>query len=140
MNIAAVRERLEGSRATLLAAIEGLTERDFAAELEPGLTVVGALAALAPAEREAVREARLAVGAPERPLPTGGAAATARAIPPQVVHDLAGARYETILFLDLIARQEVQASAAAERIEALLSNIAIGETRIAEQVRARGIE
>lgn len=136
MNIPAIRERLEASRATLLGALEGVTERDFAAELEPGTTVVGALAKLAPAEREAVREARLAIGAPERPLPAGGASATSRATPPQVVHDLAGARYETILFLELLQAAEVPES-SRERLATLLEGISEQEIASAEAIRGR---
>ena len=51
MSVAGLRQRLEQSRAALLSALEGLTDRDFAAEIEPDVTVVGALAVLAPAER-----------------------------------------------------------------------------------------
>ena len=49
----ALRARLDASRAALLAALEGVTERDFAVDLGGGETVVRALAALAAAERAA---------------------------------------------------------------------------------------
>ena len=95
-----LRERLQSSRRALLDAMQGLTEQDFATELagEQGATVAVYLAALAPAEREAVRRAREAVGAAPRPLPATGR--RERVLPPQVIHDLAGARHETLLFLD----------------------------------------
>jgi len=137
MNAEAIRERLTRSRASLLDALTGLTERDFVAELEPGLTVAAALAALASAERQSIREARRAAGAPERPLPAGGAPAAARATPPQVVHDLAGARYETALFLDLMSQGTPGAEVDAQTVQALLQAICDREAAAAEHVRAR---
>ena len=97
-----LRERLQSSRRALLDAMKGLTEQDFAAEIAgaQGATVADYLAALAPAERDAVRRAREAVGAPPRPLPPRGR--RERVLPPQVIHDLAGARHETMLFLDAL--------------------------------------
>lgn len=135
MNVSAIRERLESSRAALLAALEGVTERDFAAELAPGMTVVAKLATLAPAEREAIREARLAVGAPERPLPGAGANVSRRATPPQVVHDLAGARYETSLFLELL--DAMPADSGQDELATLLQGIHEREIAVAEAVRGR---
>ena len=41
-----LRARLEASRATLLAALEGVTERDFTTNLGDGMTVVRLLAGL----------------------------------------------------------------------------------------------
>lgn len=137
MNVNAIRERLERSRAALLSALEGVTERDFAAEVGPGLTVVAALATLAPDERESIREARRVVAAPDRPRPSGGASATARATPPQVVHDLAGARYETLLFLDMLSQRQPISEAEEETVQALLIAVCDRETAAAEQVRAR---
>jgi hypothetical protein len=136
MNVESLRERLEASRAALLAALEGVTERDFASELESGVTVVATLGALAQAERTAIRDARDTVGAAQRPLPAGGAAATARATPPQVVHDLAGARYETLLFLDLLAAARPATSGGAT-LATLLGGIADREIAAAEAVRSR---
>jgi len=78
----------------------GLTERDFAHEVD-GSTITQLLAAVAPSERDAVRRVRTALRLDPRPLPPsreGG-----RVLPPQVVHDLAGARYETLLLLDALA-------------------------------------
>jgi hypothetical protein len=135
MNLTEVRERLEGSRAALLAALEGVTERNFAAELEPGTTIVATLAALAPAEREAIRQARLAVGAPERALPATGANVSSRATPPQVVHDLAGARYETSLFLELLGSLEVDST--PDDLATLLEGIYEREIAVAEAVQSR---
>lgn len=133
--VEATRTLLEQSRAALLAALEGVTERDFTAELEPGTTMIAALAALAPAEREAVRDARVAIGAPERPLPAGGASVTGRATPPQVVHDLAGARYETLLFLDYLEGAQRPPDGA---IAAALEAIAAREAAVSGQIAARG--
>jgi hypothetical protein len=140
MSVDDLRQRLERSRAALLQALEGLTDRDFAAELEPELTVVGALASLAPAERQAVRRAREAVGAPPRPLPSAGSTQRARALPPQVVHDLAGARYETLLFLDSLREEQLAVLADGERVEALLARVAEREVATAERVQGRASE
>ena len=53
---AALRARLEASRAALLDAIARLTEQDFATDLGDGQSVVALLAALAAEEREAAAE------------------------------------------------------------------------------------
>lgn len=115
----ALRAKLAASRAALMRALEGMTEREFAAEFEDGMPVVRALAELAGAERAAVVRARgpvTATPAPEKPLP------------PQVVHDLAGARHRTeqaiaagdapglAAIVDAIAERE---AAVAARLEAL---------------------
>jgi hypothetical protein len=126
-----LRAALDASRAALLAAILGLTDRDFAAELAEGESIIGLLAGLAAGEREAVRLAREAAGADPRPLPTTGGPRLSRAIPPQVVHDLAGARHETMLFL------EAHAPDAGERITALLTAIAEREHAAAQRIAER---
>jgi len=83
-------QRLSASRATLMAALEGVTERDFASDLG-GETVVQMLARVAAEERAAVAEAR---GLTEEPH------TVARPLPPQAIHGLAGARYITSRYLD----------------------------------------
>ncbi|MBM4410634.1 MAG: hypothetical protein FJ037_04795 [Chloroflexi bacterium] len=104
--------RLEVARRELLNALEGLTERDFATDLGGGETVVRLLASLAGAEHRAVVEAGGAgsSGAPvEKPLP------------PQVVHDLAGARYRIQRCLDAENADEARVRtlvAEVERLEA----------------------
>jgi hypothetical protein len=115
----ALAARLDSARQALLGALEGLTERDFAADLGDGQTVVRFLAGLAAAEHSAVVEAG-GSGThgtpPEKPLP------------PQVVHDLAGARYRIQRTLDgpeadavrvtsLVAEVERLEAAAVERIQ-----------------------
>src|SRR5438067_12665214 len=111
MTVEELRAELEASHAALLAAAGTLTDRDFATALADGTTIIAVLAALAPAEREAVRLAREVTGAPARPLPASDVPRTC-ALPPQVLHDLAGARYETLLFLDVLDASglEVRAS------------------------------
>ncbi|TAK75390.1 MAG: hypothetical protein EPO16_09060 [Dehalococcoidia bacterium] len=110
--------RLEVARRALLGAMEGLTERDFATDLGEGETVVRLLANLAAAEHQAVGEAggtSSQRGPAEKPLP------------PQVVHDLAGARYRILRCVDdddadeahvrtLVAEVERLEAAAVERI------------------------
>ena len=112
----ALLERLAASRALLLAALEGVTERDFGSQAGEQ-TVVQLLASLARAERAAVGAAR-------------GNAVTSRTIarpaPPQVMHDLAGARYETRRYIEqlpdpssaasLVAGIETREAAAAQLI------------------------
>ena len=96
-SIADLRARLERSRAQLLEALAQLTEQDFASEIEEGRSVLDLLADLAPAERSAAAQARAAAGLPARATPP---AATRRSLlAPQVIHDLAGARHETLLAL-----------------------------------------
>lgn len=124
--------RLGASRAALLAALEGLTDREFGTEIEPGLTVIAALARLAPAEREAVDAARAAAGLPPRPRPIAAGALLTRAVPPQVIHDLAGARHETLTFL-----ARLSAPSAPGRHEAalgLLDAVAAREEAAARRI------
>lgn len=135
--IAALRASLAASRVALLAAIGTLAERDFASALPSGSTVVATLAVLAPLERDAVHAARAAIGAPTRPRLGGGEAPAGRALPPQVVHDLAGARYETALFLDSLQAAELDSLAGDGTIEALLAAVAAREQATAEQVSGR---
>lgn len=105
--------RLEVARRALLGALEGLTERDFATDLGDGETVVRLLANLAAAEHRAVVEAGgtgVHGAPPEKPLP------------PQVVHDLAGARYRILRRLDADDADEARVLtlvAEIERLEAM---------------------
>ena len=128
-----VRAALEASREALLSAIRGLTERDFAAELGDGESVLVALLLLARAERDAVRSALGAAGAASRPLPRR--VRQSRPVPPQVIHDLAGARYETLFFLDTLDSGN---SAAAKDVGILrvLSEVATREQAVAARISA----
>jgi hypothetical protein len=118
-----LRARLEASHAALVRALEGLTERDFAAPLEPGSdeTVVQALAALALAERREVAQLRgtaIDAAVPQKPTP------------PQVVHDLAGARHQVHRLVD-------DFGADAEGLPALVERLATLEETTAERIAAR---
>lgn len=121
-------------RRALLEALRELTEQDFAAAFE-GTTVVVRLAALATAERQAVRRAREAVGAEPRPVPPTGE--RERVLPPQVIHDLAGARHETLLFLGAIDDRALQAEAGGDRVARLLEALAEREAAAAAGIAAR---
>jgi hypothetical protein len=103
----ALHARLEASRRGLLAALEGVTERDFASDLG-GETVVQLLARLAAEERTAIAAA-------------GGPATTERQVekplPPQVVHALAGARYRTLRYLEAPEADPILARTLVEGIE-----------------------
>ncbi len=117
----ALRARLEASRTALLVALEGVTEREFATRLEDGETVVHLLARLAAEERTdalALHGRTEAATVAERPLP------------PQVVHALAGARYQTLRALDADGVDAEAAARLVERIEAR-------EREAAERIRAR---
>lgn len=130
----ALRAALNASRAALLASIGTLAERDFASSLPSGETVVAALAELARLERDAVKVARVAIDAPVRPRLGGGETPLARPLPPQVIHDLAGARYETDLFLDSLLTDQLDTAAGDATVEALLVGIVVREQATAEQV------
>jgi hypothetical protein len=116
----ALHARLEASRAVLLGALEGVTERDFASDLG-GETVVQLLARLATEERAAVAAA-------------GGPATSERQVekplPPQVIHALAGARYRTSRYLDA-------PEADTEVARALVAGIEQREGDAARRVRER---
>ncbi len=116
---AALEARLDAARAALLAALEGLTERDFATDLGGGETLVRMLARVA--SEEIVATARMTgvpveARVPEKPLP------------PQAVHELAGARYRARLALAALAPADAEALVAT--IEAL-------EATAVERVRTR---
>lgn len=120
------RARLAESRAALLRALEGVTERDFAAPFEGERSLVQVLATLAVEERAAVARARGAesrVSVPEKPLA------------PQVIHDLAGARYQTERLLAEGAAEP--AAAAHERLGALVAEIVGRELATAARIAAR---
>lgn len=102
--------RLDAARRALLAALEGLTERDFATDLGGGETVVRMLAALAHAEHEA------AVQAGGVPLPHVPAE---KPLPPQVVHDLAGVRYRIQRCLDGPEADEARLKTLVDTVERL---------------------
>lgn len=109
----ALHARLDAARAGLLAALAGVTERDFATDLggESPETVVMLLARIASEERAAVAEASGVEYAP-RPVQ--------KPMPPQVIHALAGARHRTRRYVDSPEATEAVATAlviAAEHRE-----------------------
>ena len=144
-----LRGRLAAAREALLAALTGLTEQDFAAPLgdhaggdaDGGQTVAGLLASLAARERETGAAVRRALGAPPRP---GGAARglaerlaeadPARLVPPQLIHELAGARYETVLLLETlsIGNEDVELSSGASGVT-VVTTIAMALRAVAER-------
>ena len=129
--IAALRERLERSRAALLEALASLTERDFASEIEEGRSVLDLLGELAPAElADAAAAAAGTAGG-------GDEAAAGRRrdamMAPQLVHELAGARRRTLLALDAI---EAAGAGDGDPLAAL-SAVAEREEQAAAAIRAR---
>ena len=129
-NAAALRARLDASRAALLEAIARLTEQEFAAELEPGLSVAGLLASLAAAERDAVEALRDAAARTAR---SATRATRASALAPQAIHDLAGARFETLRTLAALAGTAGSEEAAIGS----LVPVAEREEAAAEGIRAK---
>lgn len=121
--------RLAASRGALLRALEGVTERDFAAAFDDDRSLVVALAELAMDERAAVvrvRGGESAAKLPEKPLA------------PQVIHDLAGARYQTERLLAYSAAgDEADATLTAERVSALVDAVADRELAMAARIAAR---
>ncbi len=129
----ALAHALEAARGELLAAIAGLTERDFATELADGVTVVSMLADLARSEHAAIATARAAADMPARVIAVGGAASS-RPLPPQVTHALAGTRYEVRLLLGALpARTAVDESI----VRPLLEGVAAAEHDAATRIAAR---
>jgi len=112
--------RLERSRAALLEALTERTEADFTRPLggdhddEP---LGRALAVLARAERADLAAAR-SQPPPEGKLPE-------RPLPPQVTHDLAGARHQTLTHLPGLDGEAAEAlvTCIVEREAALVSAI-----------------
>ena len=123
---AALRDRLEASRASLLDAIARLTEQDFASEVSDGQSVVDILAELAAGEREAVA----AIGGEAVVLP--GRESTA-SLAPQAIHDLAGSRFETLRVLVAIERATEPDAAALAAVTATAER----EEAAAARIRAR---
>jgi hypothetical protein len=122
------RARLTASRTSLLRALEGVTEREFAAAFDGERSLVRVLAELAANERAAVAQARgdeRSIRVPEKPLA------------PQVIHDLAGARYQTARLIEEAG--PAASPEAAEHLAALVELVAAREesvaTRIAERPR-----
>ncbi len=125
-------KRLQHSRAALIEALAERTEQDFAMPLGGILdngprggehddeTLGHALAALALAERVDLAIAR-SEEPPDRELPE-------RPLPPQVTHDLAGARHQTLTHLP-----ELESDAAHALVEAITAR----ETALITQISAR---
>lgn len=122
----ALRARLETSRSALLDAIARLTEQDFASDLGDGQSVVETLADLAAGERATAAE----VGGEAAVLP--GRESTA-SLAPQAVHDLAGARFETLRVLDAIEGSDESADAALAAIAATAGREEAAAGRIRER-------
>lgn len=121
---AELRARLDASRAVLLAALEGVTERDFSSDAGTdvaGETVVQMLARVASEERDAVARARR-IAVEERHIE--------KPLPPQVIHALAGARHRTARYLH-------DAEAELETARGLVAAAEEREAEAARRVRER---
>ena len=143
-HIAATGERLQRSREALLAALDGVTEADFTAELD-GRPLVELLAGLARKEIAAVATARAlltpAEGEPEATPTSDGPTAVGHAatLPPQAIHALAGARHRAARLLDELASAAwAEASEARRAALELLDAAAEREQLVAKRVVGRG--
>jgi hypothetical protein len=142
--VAETSARLRRSREALLAALEGVTEADFAREID-GRPLVQLLAALARDELAAVASARRLLGDAEGeqapPPPASGEPPTERpaTLPPQAIHALAGARYRAARLLDELATTAGSPETDGERAAALalLDAAAEREQRAAERIAGR---
>ena len=121
--VAETSAHLHRSRKALFGALEGLTESDFAREID-GHPLVELLAKLAREERETAEAAHrlLSTEAQEDPstsnssdVPPTERQAT---LPPQAIHALAGARHHTNQILDKLAAED-SSTMAGNRTEAL---------------------
>ena len=117
-----LRTRLTESRAALLRALEGVTEREFASAFDGERSLVRVLAELASTERATTRRVEGSGGAPSTPE---------KPLPPQVIHDLAGARYETERLLERVSGE------ADPALAGLVAGIVERERAVAARIEAR---
>lgn len=143
--LAETRARLARSRESLLAALAGVTERDFQREVD-GSLLVERLAELARQERDTVASARRLVAEAgetydvQRSATDRPAAERPATLPPQAIHALAGARHRATRLLDELAAAggsgvvDERARAAAL---ALLDDAAEREQRVSMLIEER---
>ncbi len=138
--VAETSAHLHRSRKALLGALEGLTESDFAREID-GHPLVELLAKLAREERVGAEAAHrlLSAEAQEDPatsnsinVPPTERQAT---LPPQAIHALAGARHHTTQVLDKLPTRDSN-TMAGDRTEvlALLNAAAEREQLVADRI------
>lgn len=146
-----LRTALDRSRGELLDALKRLTERDFAAPMGTpgsGETLVTFLATLAPAERADVSHAAAAVDMVDAGHAAGGPSTEGRrraptrdasgpVLPPQVIHDLAGARHETMRVLDRLRPSDMAMPIGQTTAGAVLAGVAERERAAARRIRDR---
>jgi hypothetical protein len=128
-----LREALAASWAALLEAVTGLTEREFSrpAGIAEG-SVSALLAALAREERASVARARALAGLESRPQPPVLEGAS-KVLPPQAIHDLAGARHEAQLLLEALA---TSTAAVGVEVRGEIEGIVAREAEAAAAIRA----
>ena len=122
-----LRRRLDETRKQLLDAISQLTEEQMYRRVETGeWSVAEILAHLPNAERwlrsqaEAVRQregARIRFLSEQERQESAGQAH--RMVPPQIIHDLIGARWQTTKFLDSLTAAELDKAGVHSQIGAM---------------------
>ncbi|MDI6858041.1 MAG: DinB family protein [Dehalococcoidia bacterium] len=142
----ALRGLLEGTRKRLFDSISRLTEEQMYRRVEAGLPSIAEVLAHLPqaeramrAEAEAVaRGDRRAVAFPSPQQEREWAAAAERMVPPQMVNDLVGARWQTLRFLDSLNSRDLsrkaEASGSVLTVAEMVRRIAAHEDEHAEQI------
>ncbi len=127
-----IRHRLEQSRAKLLEAIGGLTEEQMRRQPGPGRWSVAEVMAHLPVwERQVLRQtesfrrdAARTVEFPSQAERESAAARGRRLPPPAIVHDMVGARWDTLRFLErLTARDLDRRGHSTERGDLTLARV-----------------
>lgn len=150
LTVTGARADLAGSRAALLDSLSHLTELDFAKRTTDGVAIVDALIRFAAAERTATAAAQPPAAQPPaaqpsaEPAPAEPAAdgETGRILPPQAVHQLAGARYATISLLDRLEASDPSGDATLPpAVATAYTALAVQEQALATRItEARGSE
>lgn len=140
-----IRHRLEQARAKLLEAIGGLTEEQMRRQPGPGRWSVAEVMAHLPVwERQVLRQAEplrqdasRTVGSPSQAECERAAARGRRLPPPAIVHDLVGARWDTLRFLERLAASDLgqRGQRGDFTLTQVLATIAEYEEEQASQIR-----
>ncbi len=127
---AGTHARLVRSRASLLRALAGVTEADFRRQVD-GELLVERLAELARRERDAVASASALLAGAGQPAAALPVPERPAALPPQVIHALAGARHRSLRLLDELSASGASPGDEHARALALLDAVAEREERVA---------
>ncbi len=143
-----LRRRLDETRKQLLDALTGLTEEQMYRQVEPGeWSIAEVLAHLPVAERhtrsqaEAIQqETAVEIASLSLPEQQQSAARAQEMVPPQIIHDMTGARWQTLKFLDSLTAVDLEKVGTHERhgamtVGAIIGRIAYHEENHTQQIR-----